>query len=768
MRPKSRDDFTIAIICALPLEADAVEALFDETYDRLCKYYGKQQGDANWYVNGRVGKHNVVLCYMPGMGKISAASVASSLKISYTSVQLALVVGICGGAPNSSKSQDIFLGDVVVSDSVVTYEFGGEQSVHDRPGRPSREIRTLLGRLGTPSAQTGLQSHLLHYLEVLNQNEKRWDHPGIEDVLFESSHLHKHREHYPDLDCCCLKGSSPDEICENALESDCDSLGCGKSTVMRFRNPSTANKVSIHVGPVASGNTVMKSGKHRDNIIKRYKVIGFEMEGAGVWECLPSLIIKGVCDYADSHKNKLWQAYAAATAASTAKAFLEHWTPQAQETLLDTSNTYHFMVPFSRNPRFLGRKDEIKHLWSLLSAPEGPRRLAITGLGGIGKTQIALELAYLMREHDAECSVFWIPSTSDEAIEQACIAIAQQLGFQYTKPDEVKERLKEYLCQASEEWVLIFDGADDMDMWMNGSGTTAPLKEFLPSSSHGRIIYTTRNRKLAVKLASRDVIRVGDLDEVVGVELLEKSLIQQDLAQDRDAVANLVKQLAFHPKVITQAAAYMNENGIGVYDYLMLLHEQEEDVVELLSEHFEADGRYEGSNNPVVLTLFASFRQIEKLDSLATEYLSLLACLGQQSIPESFLPRPVSKRKMVEALGLLKAYSFITIRPSDRCITLHRLVHLAARHWKRSQDHLELYTHKAAERLSEVLNDDDISEKHRRRYAQHAEFLLHELRLMAVQAQWNIRVSSGGDESGAVEEGLLVQGANTLSHSLEP
>ncbi|PWY82521.1 kinesin light chain [Aspergillus eucalypticola CBS 122712] len=762
MRPRTRDAFTIAIICALPLEADALEALFDETYDRLCKYYVKQQGDANWYVNGRVGKHNVVLCYMPGMGKISAASVASNLRISYTGVQLALVVGICGGAPKSSKSQDIFLGDVVVSDSVVTYEFDGEHSIHDRHGRPSREIRTLLGRVGTPSTQAGLQSQLLHYLEVLNQNEKRWDHPGIEDVLFESSHLHKHREHDSDLECCCLKGSSPDEICENALESDCDSLSCGKSTVMRIRNPSEANKVSIHVGPVASGNTVMKSGKQRDNIIKRDKVIGFEMEGAGVWECLPSLVIKGVCDYADSHKNKLWQAYAAATAASTAKAFLEHWTPQAQE----SDNTYRFMVPFSRNPRFLGRKDEIQHLWSLLSAPEGPRRLAISGLGGIGKTQIALELAYLMHEHDAECSVFWIPSTSDEAIEQACIAIAQQLGIQYTKPDEVKERLKEYLCQTSEEWVLIFDGADDMDMWMNGSGTTAPLGDFLPSNRHGHIIYTTRNRKSAVKLTSRDVIHVRELDEQAGVELLEKSLIQQDLVEDKDTATYLVKWLALLPQAITQAAATMNENEIGVYDYLMLLHE-EEDLVKLLSEYFQADGRYEDSVNPIFLTWFASFRQIEKRDPLASEYLSLLACLGQQSIPESFLPRPVSRKKMIEALGLLKGYSFITIRPGDRCITLHRLVHLAARHWLRSQDRMELYTHKAAERLSEAMNNGHINEKHRRKYVQHAEFLLHGLHVMAVQAQWNMRIRSGGDERGAEEEELLVQGTDTLSHILE-
>ncbi|KAL4861672.1 nucleoside phosphorylase domain-containing protein [Aspergillus spectabilis] len=116
--------FAIAIICALPLEAEAVEALFDEHYDRLGKYYGKQQGDANAYINGRIGKHDVVLCYMAGMGKGNAASVASSLQVSYRGIELVLVVGICGGAPRPPGYQEIFLGDVIISDSVIEYDFG--------------------------------------------------------------------------------------------------------------------------------------------------------------------------------------------------------------------------------------------------------------------------------------------------------------------------------------------------------------------------------------------------------------------------------------------------------------------------------------------------------------------------------------------------------------------------------------------------------------------------------------------------------------------
>jgi nucleoside phosphorylase len=124
MRPSSRDEFAIAIICALTLEAEAVEDLFDETYDRLGKYYRKEPGYDNAYINRRIGNHNVVVCYMPGMGKGSAASVASSLKISYKRIEVALVVGVCGGAPYPLSGREVFLGDVIISDSVVQYDFG--------------------------------------------------------------------------------------------------------------------------------------------------------------------------------------------------------------------------------------------------------------------------------------------------------------------------------------------------------------------------------------------------------------------------------------------------------------------------------------------------------------------------------------------------------------------------------------------------------------------------------------------------------------------
>lgn len=351
MRPSSRDEFVIAIICALTREAEAVEDLFDETYDRLGEYYGKQSRDDNAYINGRVGKHNVVLCYMPGMGKGSAASVASSLKISYSKIEVALIVGICGGAPFPLSGEEIFLGDVIISDSVVQYDFGRQYpsgfekktGVKDTLGRPNLEIRSKLAGLKARQSRRDLQEKLSRHLQALQESQLDWHRPtSVSDVLYEASYQHKHY----DLQntCLCLVSTS-DDICKEAIDSTCTLLNCDLAQVCRLR--ADDNSPRVHIGTVASADTVMKSGEHRDRLVQSEGVVGFEMEGAGVWDNISCIIIKGVCDYADSHKNKEWQAYAAATAAATAKAFLEYWAPNIRESLQPTASISPFQGIYS-------------------------------------------------------------------------------------------------------------------------------------------------------------------------------------------------------------------------------------------------------------------------------------------------------------------------------------------------------------------------------------------------------------------------------------
>lgn len=222
-----------------------------------------------------------------------------------------------------------------------------------------------------------------------------------------------------------------------------------------------------------------------------------------------------------------------------------------------------------------------------------PAKVAIYGLGGIGKTQIALELAYRAREKAPECSIFWIQCTSYESVQQAYVNIAEALGISDIEPAKIKEQVKAHLSQdIAGKWLMIYDNADDMELWTKGSTIAPPLKNFLPRSENGHVLFTSRNRKLAMRLASPDVLSIPDIDKITATKILENSLVQEGLLHDNYMTTTLLEQLGFLPLAINQAAAYINENEIVLSDYLSLLKDREADAAKLLSEEFEDDGRY--------------------------------------------------------------------------------------------------------------------------------------------------------------------------------
>ncbi|KAJ5915597.1 hypothetical protein N7466_011530 [Penicillium verhagenii] len=332
-RPRSRDDFEVAIICALPREASAVHAHFEKHWedDGGIYTYGKQHNDKNSYSVGSIGGHNVVLAHQERMGPVPAAKVATMCSMSFTNIKLALVVGICGGVPSPTPNEEILLGDVVISKGIVHYTFGRQDSdqfrrkatVEDQPGRPSGEILSLLVRLETDMHRRTLQTTIAGYLDDLDygaHGTTKICYPGNgQDKLFEAKYCHRHQDESTICPTCV------DGICDIARKSGCEKLKCDQQRLVRRSRQNQKNRPLVHFGLIASGETVLKSGIKREAIADEAKVIAFEMEGAGVWDSIPCVVIKGVCDYADSHKNKIWQDYAAMTAAASAKAFLQHW-----------------------------------------------------------------------------------------------------------------------------------------------------------------------------------------------------------------------------------------------------------------------------------------------------------------------------------------------------------------------------------------------------------------------------------------------------------
>jgi tetratricopeptide (TPR) repeat protein len=243
-------------------------------------------------------------------------------------------------------------------------------------------------------------------------------------------------------------------------------------------------------------------------------------------------------------------------------------------------------------------------------------------------------------------------------------------------------------------------------MWVSKSTPeSGPLIDYLPRSSYGSIIFTTSDKKMAVRLAGRNVIEMSEMDEASSKQLLENYLVNQDLLRSEGDATALLTRLTYLPLAIVQAAVYINANGIGLGDYLSLLEEQEEDVIDLLSEDFEDEGRYRDVKNPVATTWLISFEQIRQRDPLAADYLSFMACIDAKDIPQSLLLPGPSRKKEIDAMGTLQGYSFITKRSAYSAVNTHRLVHLATRNWLRKEGLLPSWTSRVIARLAEVLGD---------------------------------------------------------------
>lgn len=318
-----------------------MEALFDDIWDDAANIIGLDSRDENTYTFGFIGSHYVVLAWMPEMGTTKAISVAKDLKLSFTKIKHLLVVGICGGVPYTPTGAEILLGDVIISDALIKYDCGKQfhhkYTERDAKCKPNSEMLGVLSKLGGNSSYKRLDKITTGYIEELLNKEDFLNarYPGAhEDKLYQPDYLHKH--HDKSSRCECTKDKREEDlICDDAINSSCADLPCDEK-FLQPRNrlekikeaaakaPTKAPNPTIHIGAIASANTVMKSSKHRDVIVKRNQVIAFEMEGAGVFDQFPSVVvIKGVCDYSDSHKNKKWQLYAAVTAAASLKAFLE-------------------------------------------------------------------------------------------------------------------------------------------------------------------------------------------------------------------------------------------------------------------------------------------------------------------------------------------------------------------------------------------------------------------------------------------------------------
>ncbi|OJJ07396.1 hypothetical protein ASPVEDRAFT_65790 [Aspergillus versicolor CBS 583.65] len=690
MRPILKyENYTIAWICALKIEVLAALAMLDERHDGvfLSKY-----GDENHYIPGTIGRHNVIIVALPKKttGTVSAAILVGSLKANFRNIRYGLMVGIGAGVPGRNLKPDIRLGDVIVAapgdgcsnaQGVLAYELGKESAdgfVNIGWIQPTdRRLRSAIEALETEAEYIGhdlLGPYLARFRE--NPGSTRFLHPGPDnDHLYEAQ-----------------KSGKP---------------GAEMYQVIR-RGPRQFEGPAIHYGLVASGNKVIKNASLRDSMRDKYNIICFEMEAAGLLDTLPVAVIRGVSDYADSHKNDTWHEYAASTAAAYARCLLDY-IGTLQE---DVRSIPSEIVPFGRNGRFVGREAELDTLIAKLitnNTEEDCQRVSIFGLGGIGKTQIAIELAYKVRKVSVSHSVFWVSAVTAEMFKEGFRHIGEVLKIPGIEEKDAEIHTLVRAALSKEDlgrWVLIIDNADDVEMlyrnsYENYGEAPVTLIEYLPFSRLGSIVITTRNIEAAINHSGVDRVEVSNLSPEDATELLRSNIGDISITAEMESMPELLGVLEYLPLAIMQAAAYLCAKQMSITRYLQIYRNNAEALFEILDRNIEDTRRYRTLSKPVATTWFISFENIARDDQLAADYLCFMSCVHRQNIPGSLLPS-APLLEAANSIGTLKAYALITERSGGDCFDVHSLVHLSVQKWLAARGKFYEWRRKVLNRIAEV------------------------------------------------------------------
>jgi nucleoside phosphorylase len=371
------EDYKVGWITALPIEAAAAKAMLDTTHPRL----STPEYDSNIYTFGYInpdhgvsnGGHNVVIA-SGRPGTATAATVANDMRRTFPWLRIGLMVGIAGGV--WSPDTDVRLGDVVVGvhpsgeAGVIQYDYGKQIQDKDflKTTTMNKAPAILLNAVAAVQAEhLGLEPPEMAYVSHLDREQaRRFSKRPTQDRLFNATYLHQ--------------AGSCDKCDERQL--------CDRPTREHLTIP------QIHYGPIASGNRVIRDAVFAEKVRMKYGNLCFEMEAAGL-DNFPSLTIRGISDYCDTHKNDEWHRYAAIAAAAYAKELLSVVPPTAVVQLPQLGNTLS-NVPRAPNALFTGRQslldDMKKHLVTNPQKKDRPV-FVLQGIGGAGKSEAAIKFA---------------------------------------------------------------------------------------------------------------------------------------------------------------------------------------------------------------------------------------------------------------------------------------------------------------------------------------------------------------------------------------
>ncbi|KAL6406436.1 Nucleoside phosphorylase [Ilyonectria robusta] len=570
--------------------------MLDEEHEPL----PRKRADHNVYKLGSINNHNIVVAGLPQTGNCSAATVVTQMRMTFPNLEYGLLVGIGGGVPVQTDSGMIRLGHVVVSkptgihSGAVQYDHGKAKAGHFEQ----------TGAIPLPPAI------LLSATQALAVQRERLDRdPVWEDVQRTQKNRRTIRRfRFPGITNDHLY---PPDYTHQRPGQSCNEGGCDpEQRIEREIDESDESFVVVHRGTIASGELVIKDAALRDSLAEQHGLLCFEMEAAGALAGTPCMVIRGISDYCDSHKNDQWHGYAAAVAAAYARQLFFHLPKEeAQRNSNTQSNSATFQLPINLSEifevtRFVARKEELGRIHDILKGTIGRRTVILHGLGGIGKTQLAI--AYFKRHRTDYSTAIWLNARDETVLKQSFARIAERImrhdpsmtyissAVESRDADRIVEAVKRWLDEPpNDHWLLIYDNYDrpkltstnaissgqpDLPEDHTDEATKNPrdhadpkafdLRRYQPETDHGAIIVTSR---LSVKLGQS--IQLGKLKDISdSLEILASASRRDSIKQD-PAAHDLALQLDGLPLALATVGAYLEQVSMTCTEYLQLYHQ---------------------------------------------------------------------------------------------------------------------------------------------------------------------------------------------------
>ncbi len=334
-------------------------------------------------------------------------------------------------------------------------------------------------------------------------------------------------------------------------------------------------------------------------------------------------------------------------------------------------------IPYARNPLFTGRENILTSLYDALKTS---KTAAISGLGGIGKTQTAVEYAF--RYRDNYDTILWVKAESLESINSDFVTIAHLLNLPEKQEQEqhlIIEAVKRWF-KNHDGWLLILDNADDLEM----------VRSFIPTDGQGYILLTTRAQATR-RIARRIEIEEMDVEEGALFLLRRATIIDSGSTLDAASIADqttakeISQAMDGLPLALDQAGAYIEETGYGLSDYLQLYKTRQAELLQrrgkLTTDHPESVGT----------TWSLAFEKVQQANPAAADLLRLCSFLDPDLIQEEIITKGASELgsvlqpvaddplKLNDAIGTLLSYSLVRRNP-DHTLSIHRLVQVVLKH----------------------------------------------------------------------------------------